>query len=137
MSYITKLLRGADARPFETLEAQPDEVMEHLKARAQEIAANPAPNYRAVEPAPMIVRVAETYLKANDNYVAAEKDLTRRIDELVEERRQMRAAITSTVNGLYPIHDDPALPDEMKKRIVATFNNEVRVAIDLNEIDLT
>jgi hypothetical protein len=135
MSYITKLLRGTDARH------PTDEIAEHLENRAREIAENPAPNYRPApakaEPAPMIVRVAETYLKANDNYVAAEKDLTRRIDELVEERRQMRAAITSTVNGLYPIHDDPALPDEMKKRIVATFNNEVRVAIDLNEIDLT
>lgn len=131
MTFIRKLIQGAEARN--------DEVLEHLENRAREIAANPAPNYGPApqEPAPMIVRVAETYLKAHDNYTRAELDLTHRIDALVEERRQVRAAITSTVNGLYPIHDDPAIPDEIKKRMVATFNHADAVRVTLDDVDLT
>lgn len=127
MSYIRTLLRGADER--DTLGAS-------VEVR-DDLGAGPGVNYHPApaEPAPMIVRVAETYLKAHDNYTAAERDLTHRIDALVEERRQMRAAISSTQAGLYPISEDPALPDEMKKRIAATFNNAVRVSLD--DVDLT
>lgn len=127
MSYIRKLLNGADER--DTLGAS-------VEVR-DDLGAGPGVNYHPApaEPAPMIVRVAETYLKAHDNYTAAERDLTHRIDALVEERRQMRAAISSTQSGLYPISEDPALPDEMKKRIAATFNNAVRVTLD--DVDLT
>lgn len=128
MSYIRKLLNGADERhgdivqEIRAIEAEQEEKFRQLQKSAP------------VEPAPMIVRVAETYLKAHNNYTAAERDLTHRIDALVEERRQMRAAIGSTEAGLYPIADDPALPDEMKKRIGAAFNNAVRVTLD--DVDL-
>lgn len=127
MSYITKLLRGADEQRTDERETprSPAEIEVERKELFRQMQQTRPP-----EPAPMIVRVVETYLKAHDNYTAAELDLTHRIDALVEERRQMRAAINSTVNGLYPLHDDPALSDEMKKRIAATFNNAVRVTID-------
>lgn len=127
MSYIRKLLNGADER--DTLGAS-------VEVR-DDLGAGPGVNYHPApaEPAPMIVRVAETYLKAHDNYTAAERDLTHRIDALVEERRQMRAAISSTQAGLYPISEDPALPDEVKKRIAAAFNKAVRVTLD--DVDLT
>lgn len=127
MSYIRTLLRGADER--DTLGAS-------VEVR-DDLGAGPGVNYHPApaEPASMIVRVAETYLKAHDNYTRAEIDLTHRIDALVEERRQMRAAISSTEAGLYPISEDPALSDEMKKRIAAAFSNSVRVTLD--DVDLT
>lgn len=132
MSYITKLLRGADEQRTDEMETprSPAEIEIERKELFRQMQQT-----RPQEPAPMIVRVAETYLKAHDNYTAAERDLTHRIDALVEERRQMRAAISSAQSGLYPISEDPALPDEMKKRIAATLNNAVRVTID--DADLT
>lgn len=127
MSYIRKLLNGADER--DTLGAS-------VEVR-DDLGAGPGVNYHPApaEPAPMIVRVAETYLKAHNNYTAAERDLTHRIDALVEERRQMRAAIGSTEAGLAPIANDPALPDDVKKRITAAFQNVAHVTLD--DVDLT
>lgn len=131
MTFISKLLKGADERH------PTDVIVEHLEKRARDIAENPAPTYRPAppQPEPMVVSVALAYLKAHDNYTRAEIDLTHRIDTLVEERRQMRVAINSTGAGLYPLHDDPALPDELKKRITAAFNDAVKVVID--NADLT
>lgn len=126
MTFIKKLIHGAEALNTERETPRSPAEIEIERKELFHRMQNTAPP----EPAPMIVRVAETYLKAHDNYTRAELDLTHRIDALVEERRQMRAAISSTEAGLYPICEDPALSDEMKKRIAAAFSNAVRVTID-------
>lgn len=132
MTFISKLLKGADENPVDDIRReiatiQAEQEQEEKFRQMQ----RPAPP----QPEPMVVSVALALLKAHDNYTRAEIDLTHRIDTLVEERRQMRVAINSTSAGLYPIHDDPAMPDELKKRIAAAFNDAVKVVID--DADLT
>lgn len=104
MSYIRKLLNGADTHEAQEL----DNVVAAIERNVSLTFKQPPPAQ------PFAVLMAENYIGALASYSETECDLTRKIDELMEQRRQIRVGIASVTAALNCVIDDPAVPQKVR-----------------------